>query len=171
MTEEPKNEPLIEDPFIAYWEQHEVQSKEFPPEVVEEFRNFAVNVWNAARYDMAIRYSDLLLSVSTMREGESRHDAAKRMILSCEVLKITERSRHERLAGKSALVDAIIGGGFKSLKFAAEMQSKGLAKFTGNQHSDEWKWKQAKLDMLSEYDLSLIYEASKRESLASVAKN
>lgn len=90
--------PLMEDPFIGYWNDHPIHKTAIAPEVVSQFKDFAVDVWNAARYDMACRYSDLLLSVLTTREGESRHDAAKRMIETCEAVNAVEKSRHARLA-------------------------------------------------------------------------
>lgn len=79
MSDQPENQTPAVDPFIEFWEAHEVHSKNFPPEVAAEFRAFAVNVWNAARYDIGLRYSDLLTGVLTPSDGETLHDAAKRM--------------------------------------------------------------------------------------------
>lgn len=98
---EPEETPkLMEDPFLKFWEEHQVHRAGFEPAVVEQFREFAVEVWNAARYEIAARHADLLLCVKADVPGETRHETARRYIEEGDAKTLAERERHARLAGQ-----------------------------------------------------------------------
>lgn len=63
---------------------------------------------------------------------------------------------------KSLVVDAICGAGFGTMTFAIEMQKKGLAEFTGNQHNEAWEWDKGKLLMLAVPELQVLYDRIKQ---------
>jgi hypothetical protein len=90
--------PLMEDPFIGYWNGHPIHRTAIAPEVVTQFREFAVDVWNAARYDMSLRYSELLLAVTIPVKNETRHETALRYITALNDEKREEIERHLSLA-------------------------------------------------------------------------
>lgn len=52
------------------------------------------------------------------------------------------------------LIDAIVGRCFTSYGEADHYVKVGLAKFTGNQHNEEWRWRRDALEKLG-YDLLL----------------
>lgn len=58
---------------------------------------------------------------------------------------------------KELLVDAVVGKGFTSLSDAIEMQERGLAYFSGNQHNEKWDWDRVKLRELDEAQLQQLY--------------
>lgn len=62
---------------------------------------------------------------------------------------------------KDLLLDAVVGRGLKSYAVAIEMQKKGLAVFTGNQHNPDWKWDKSKLKELPLYELEDLYTSLK----------
>ncbi len=64
---------------------------------------------------------------------------------------------------KQILVDAIVGCGFKSMSFACEMESKRLARFSGNQWNDDWEWRRDALENMDVETLTKIYELAKRK--------
>ena len=65
---------------------------------------------------------------------------------------------------KDILIDAINGIGTGSMDSSIEYEKIGLAIFTGNQHNPDWRFKQSKLDSMSEPELEDLYKnlSSKR---------
>jgi hypothetical protein len=107
MTDEPEVENptdpenvvrLIDDPFNDYWTGHPIHGTNIDPEMVGQFREFAANVWNAARFDMAMRYSDLLLAITHEVRGEDRHDTAMRYIQEGDAAALEAKKRHTKLS-------------------------------------------------------------------------
>lgn len=90
--------PLMVDPFVEYWNAHPVNSSGLAPEVISQFKTFAADVWNAARYDMALRYSDLLLGVTNEIKGETRHETAMRYISEKDAEMTSAKARHAELS-------------------------------------------------------------------------
>ena len=62
---------------------------------------------------------------------------------------------------KVILVDAVMGAGFPSMDFADEMTKRGLARFTGNQWNEEWRWNRDSLEKLSDIGLLTLYNRIK----------
>lgn len=58
---------------------------------------------------------------------------------------------------REMLIDAIIGRGFRTIRFACKMSKKGLAEFTGDQWNEEWTWKRDALQKLSIVELEKLY--------------
>lgn len=95
---DPESIPLMEDPFLEYWSGHKIQNAGLPENAAAELREFAVDVWNAARFEMAMRYSDLLLTVENEVPGETRHQTARRYISECDAVVAATKKRHAKLA-------------------------------------------------------------------------
>lgn len=91
---------LMEDPFLAFWEDHRVNRSGLPPEVVEEFRQFAAEIWNAARFEIAARHADLLLCITREVPGETRHETARRYLSEGDGKTREALERHSKLSGK-----------------------------------------------------------------------
>ena len=58
---------------------------------------------------------------------------------------------------RSILIDAIIGRGFVSPRFADRCEKNGWAEFTGNQWNPDWSWKRSALEGLEDSTLEYIY--------------
>jgi len=54
-------------------------------------------------------------------------------------------------------VDAIVGSGFPTMKFAALATEWGLAEFSGNQWNEDWAWDRSALDALPDNELQGLY--------------
>jgi len=65
---------------------------------------------------------------------------------------------------KEIFIDAICGAGFNNIGSAMDMQNKGYAIFTGNQHNEDWAWDRKALNRLTTEVLVEIYVATKRNS-------
>ena len=55
------------------------------------------------------------------------------------------------------LVDAIMGVGLPTIGIALEAEKTFMARFTGNQHNEHWRWEESKLRALSEPQLQSLY--------------
>lgn len=60
---------------------------------------------------------------------------------------------------KSVLVNAIYGAGFPSMQHAVMAEREGYARFTGNQHNEEWQWDRDRLRHMADADLKALYGA------------
>lgn len=57
------------------------------------------------------------------------------------------------------MVHAVIGKGFKcDYTDEGQMEKRGLARFTGNQHNEKWDWNKDALDRLPTTELVKLYE-------------
>ena len=56
------------------------------------------------------------------------------------------------------LVNAVAGSSMKTWQICEEMERKGLADFTGNQHNQEWCWSKSGLRKLNAEQLKQLYE-------------
>ncbi len=57
---------------------------------------------------------------------------------------------------KELTINAIVGKGFLSVRDALNMQDRGLAIFSGNQHNEKWDWKRRGLEQLELKELKAI---------------
>lgn len=65
---------------------------------------------------------------------------------------------------KDVLIDALCGAGFGgSMDFADRMTKLGLARSTGNQWNEEWKWDHDALRKKGEEELLNIYAIVKKQ--------
>ena len=68
---------------------------------------------------------------------------------------------------KELLIDAIVGAGFPSSKFADKAEKAGLAIFTGSQWNERWGWNRQALAEESEEALQALYAKIKETQHAS----
>ena len=68
---------------------------------------------------------------------------------------------------KELLVDAIVGAGFPSNRFADKAEKAGLAIFTGSQWNERWGWDQKALAACTEDELQALYAKIKETQHAS----
>ena len=68
---------------------------------------------------------------------------------------------------KEMLVDAIVGAGFPSSRFADKAEKLGLAIFTGSQWNERWEWNRKALAACTEDELQALYAKIKETQHAS----
>jgi len=58
---------------------------------------------------------------------------------------------------KQLMIHAVMGKAFLSCADAIQMENKGFAKFSGNQHNESWAWNKEALGKLSTEELVDLY--------------
>ena len=152
-----KTAPIVVDAFGKFWQSHPIHQSGLDDEALAKFRDFAANIWNNARFDLGMKQIEAMDKLCSIGINPQIHptldscvDAAVRMV---------ENLRKDLRCGidERILVDAIIGSGL-TIDTGTEMQSKGLARFTGNQHNPEWTWDRKALGEICQSELIAIYE-------------
>jgi len=59
---------------------------------------------------------------------------------------------------KQLMIHAVMGRAFLNCADASQMENKGFAKFSGNQHNESWAWNKEALGKLSTEELVDLYK-------------